>query len=168
MKKIMLLIMFLSFLVGCSLANTPTSRVEDLLSKYQKVDNEIKMQINNISNNDNLTEDQKERYKKLIKKQYSNLSYQIKDEEIDGNNATVTVEIIVLDYKKTVNKTNETFMDKQNYSSEEYNNVKLKNLENTKEKVTYTINFNVQKDKNDNWQINELDEETIKKIQGMY
>ena len=54
------------------------------------------------------------------------------------------------------------------YTTEEYNNAKLEALENAKEKVTYTIEFNVTKDQNDNWKLTSIDNETIKKIQGMY
>ena len=31
------------FLVGCDLANTPTAQVEEYLSKYQRLDNEISL-----------------------------------------------------------------------------------------------------------------------------
>ena len=42
-------------------------------------------------------------YKELMKKQYKDLTYTIKEELIDGNNATVTVEIEVYDYNKAIN-----------------------------------------------------------------
>lgn len=168
MKKIILLFMFLSFLVGCSLANTPTSKVEDLITKYQKVDNEIANGINDIINKENLTEEQKERYKKIIEKQYFNLSYEIKDELIDGNEATVTIEITTFDYKKAINETNEYYIEKNDYTVEDYNNTKLDKLEKVKDKVTYTIEIPLKKDKNNNWHITPLKNETIKKILGMY
>ena len=41
-------------------------------------------------------------------------------------------------------------------------------LEKAKDKVTYTIEFDVIKDKDGNWKLTSLDNETIKKIQGMY
>lgn len=168
MKKIILLFMFLSFLVGCSLSNTPTSKVEDLLTKYQKVDIEVSDNITDTINRENLTEKQKERYKKLIEKQYFNLSYEIKDEVTDGDEANVVVEIVVLDYKKAINETNDYYKDRNDYTVEEYNNTKLDNLEKVKDKVTYTIEIPLRKDKNDNWHITSLNNETIKKILGMY
>ena len=42
-----------------------------------------------------LSDNQKKDYKELMKKQYQNLTYTIKDEEVDGNNAIVKVEIEV-------------------------------------------------------------------------
>ena len=168
MKKIISMFIFLLLLVGCSLSNTPTAQVEDLLSKYQMLDSDIETGINNILDEDILTNDQKNRYKNLIEKQYKNLSYEIKDEEIDGNNATITTEIEVLDYKKIVNEVNSRYQGRGDYTVEEYNTEKLNALEAAKDKVTYTIDFQVTKDKDGNWRLGTLSNETIKKIQGMY
>lgn len=162
MRKIISIFIFLLLLVGCSLSNTPTSKVEDLLSKYQMLDNDIKIGIENILEEETLTQTQKDRYRKIIEKQYKNLAYEIKDEKIDGNIATITTEIEVYDYKKTINEINNT------YSGELYNDAKLDALEKVKDKVIYTIDFQVIKDNNGNWKLSELSEEIIKKIQGMY
>ena len=167
MKKIISLFIFLLLLVGCSLSNTPTAQVEDLLSKYQMLDNDIKSGINNVVKEETLTTNQQERYKKIIEKQYKNLMYEIKEEEIDGDNAEITVEIEVMDYKKIINNVNRMYQG-LSYTTEEYNNAKLEALENAKEKVTYTIEFNVTKDSDGNWKLTSLDNEAIKKIQGMY
>ena len=102
-------IFLIFFLFGCNLGNTPTSKVEDLLMKYQKLDQDIITDINDVLEEENLTEEQKERYKKLLENQYKNLSYKIKDEQIDGDNAIVTIELEVMDYKKAKEKTEEEF-----------------------------------------------------------
>ena len=59
------------------------------------------------------------------------------------------------------------------YTTEEYNNAKLEALENAKEKVTYTIEFNVTKDQDGNWKLTSLDNEKrhqpielVKKYEG--
>ena len=89
MKKVFSLFVLL-FLFGCSLNNSPTSKVEELLNKYQMLDADIKSEIDSITDKENLTETQKDRYKKIIESQYKNLSYEIKDEKIDGDIATIT------------------------------------------------------------------------------
>lgn len=38
----------------------------------------------------------------------------------------------------------------------------------TKDKVTYTLELGVTKDKNNNWRLDSLSNADIKKIQGMY
>ena len=168
MKKIISIFIFLLLLVGCSLSNTPTSKVEDLLTKYQTLDKDIVDGINNILEEENFTSIQKDRYKKIIEKQYRNLSYEIKNERIDGDTATITTEIEVIDYKKIINNVNNKYQGNDNYTVEEYNNTKLDNLEKAKDKVKYTIDFEVKKDKDSNWYLTSLSNETIKKIQGMY
>ncbi len=168
MKKIILVFTFLLLLVGCSLSNSPTSKVEDLLSKYQTLDRDIKKGIDDVVSEETLTGTQAERYRDLIEKQYKNLSYEVKDERYDGNSATITVEIEVLDYKKAINEVSSSYHQKDNYTVEDYNNAKLSALEQVKEQVLYTIDFEVNKDSNGNWHLASLSNETIKKILGMY
>ena len=77
-KKILLFVIPLLFLVGCSMANTPTSKVEALFNKYQTLDKDIKSGIDDILNEQNLSEAHKERYRENLETQYKNLTYQIK------------------------------------------------------------------------------------------
>ncbi len=166
MKKILSIFIFLLLLVGCSLSNTPTSKVEDLLNKYQRLDSDIEKGIDTVVGEESLTGVERDRYKKIIEKQYKNLTYQIKDETYNGDVCTVSTEIEVLDYKKIINEVNNNYQNK-NYTKEEYNNEKLDKLEKTKDKVKYTIDFKVKKE-NNNWTLEALDDDTIKKIQGTY
>lgn len=166
MKKILSIFIFLLLLVGCSLSNTPTSKVEDLLNKYQRLDSDIEKGIDTVVGEESLTGVERDRYKKIIEKQYKNLTYQIKDETYNGDVCTITTEIEVLDYKKIINEVNNNYQNK-NYTKEEYNNEKLDKLEKTKDKVKYTIDFKVKKE-NNNWTLEALDDDTIKKIQGTY
>ena len=152
-------------LVGCTMGNSPTSRVEDLFTKYQKLDEDISMGIDNVVNQQDLTEDHKKRYRKLLEQQYKNLSYEIKDELVDGDNATVLVEIEVLDYKKAIS---DLTFDSDNYTKESYDEEKLGRLEKTQDKVKYTLEIKVKKDNDGNWKVESLTQEQIKKIQGMY
>lgn len=171
MKKYLFFFMsiFLTFFsLGCNLGNTPTSKVEDLLMKYQKLDEDITNDINEVLEEENLTNEQKERYKKLLEEQYKNLSYKIKNEEIDGDNAVVTIELEVMDYNKAKEKTEEEYEEIEEYTVEEYNNKKLDNLEDIKEKVVYTIEITLNKDKDGNWKLNALTNVDKKKLQGMY
>lgn len=168
MKKIILVFTFLLLLVGCSLSNSPTSKVEDLLSKYQTLDKDIRKGIDDVVSEEVLTTEQVRRYKDIIEKQYKNLSYEVKEERYDGEKATITVEIQVLDYKKAINEVSSTYLKMDNYTVEEYNDAKLAALEEVKDKVLYTIDFEVVKDSNGNWRLSALSNETIKKILGMY
>jgi len=169
MKKIIFLLLSFTFLLtGCDeMMNTPTKQVETLLAKYQKMDESIIEEIDELATEANLTTEQQERYKNLLKRQYQNLTYRIEDEEIDGDTAIVTVEIEVTDFKKVVSENEEEYRTKTEYTMEEFNNDKLKKLENASDKVEYTLRFNVKKE-NDSWKVTNLTNIDLKKLQGMY
>ena len=165
-KKMLFLVIPLLFLVACTMSNTPTSKVEELFTKYQTLDTDIDNGISSVLEEQNLSESQKERYRKILENQYRNLTYQIKDELIDGNTATVTVEIEVIDLKRTIN---DLVFDSSIYTKETYDEEKLNRLEQAKDKVKYTLDLTVTKVENgDEWKLNALTNEEIKKIQGMY
>lgn len=164
-KKLLLIVIPLLLLVACTMANTPTSKVEELFTKYQTLDTDIDTGISSVLDEQNLSESQKERYRKILENQYRNLTYQIKEEIIDGNTATITVEIEVLDLKKTIN---DLTFDSSIYTKETYDEEKLNRLEKAKDKVKYTLELTVTKNDNDEWKLNALTNENIKKIQGMY
>ena len=177
MKKFLLLIMPMLLLVGCdNVMNNPTKRVETFLNKYQTMDNEVLTQLDTTLNNDTtLTKEQKQTYRDIMKKQYQNLTYVIKDEEVDGDTATVKVEIEVYDFNKAMNdadsyllQNQEEFIDENNaIDNEKFMDYKIKQMKDTKEKVKYTIDFTLTK--NDNkWQLNNVDEITRQKIHGIY
>ena len=165
MKKLFVLLIIPFLLVACSMSNTPTSIVEELFNKYQKVDSDIDTAIYKVLEEQNLTPNHKDRFHKLLMNQYANLSYDVKNELIDGNNAIVTVEIEVTDYKASIN---DLTFDSTLYTKESFDEEKLKRLENAKNKVTYTLELNLTKNNDNKWQLSALTNEQIKKIQGMY
>ncbi len=165
MKKKLLLLVLPFLLFACSMSNTPTSKAEDLLAKYQRVDNDISLGIDTVLNEQNLTDTHKERYRKLLETQYKNLSYNIKDEIIDGDNATVIVEVEVIDYKNSIN---DLTFDSTIYTKESFDETKLDRLEKAKDKVTYTLELTLTKGEEGTWKLNALTNEQIKKIQGMF
>ena len=165
MKKIFIIVVITFLFLACSMSNTPTSRVEELFNKYQKVDSDIDNAISKVLDEQNLTEEHKERYRKLLERQYTNLSYEIKDETIDGNNAKVIVSVEVIDYKAAIS---DLTFDSSMYTKESFDEEKLNRLENAKNKVTYTLELTLTKDRDNNWKLDALTNEQIKKIQGMY
>ena len=164
-KRLLLFLIPILFLVGCEMGNSPKARIDSLMMKYQKLDGDIASGISNILDEQTMTDTQKERYRNLIEKQYKNLSYEIKNEVINGDNATVSVEIEVIDYKRAIN---DLLFDSTIYTKETYDDEKLNRLENATDKVTYTLDISLSKDDDGNWKINALTNEDIKKIQGMY
>lgn len=177
-KKIFVGIMVLFLAVGCgNMMNTPTKKVEEFLSKYQTQDEKVLAQLDEvIDSSGTMTKDQKDKYRDLMKKQYQNLSYKIKDETIDGNNATVQVEIEVYDYASSISES-ETYLttnkeefikeDTKEVDDEKFMDYKLKQLSLVKDKVKYTINFTLTKT-DDKWILDDITEIDRQKLHGLY
>ena len=154
-------LVFIVFLTGCSLNNSPTSKVEELLGKYQGLDQNITYNYLDLSSDVLISKDIENDYVDVIKKQYRNMSYEVKDEKIDGDMATVTVQIEVIDYKKVIN---EYDIDRNDDIHKEI----IDKLNGVKERVNYTIDFTVVKDKDGNWNLGNLTEEIQQKLLGIY
>lgn len=176
MKKIIGVFLILFLIVGCNdINNTPTKKVEELLNKYQSLDDDLLNNLDYSIESNNLTEEQKNSYRDIMKKQYKDLTYTIKDEKIDGDDALVTVEIEVYDFNKANVESTEYFTNNQNYFLNEegivdegkYTDYKLKLMDEIKDRVKYTIDFNVKK-KDKVWVIEEISDEARQKIHGLY
>ncbi len=82
-----------------------------------------------------------------MKKHYQNLTYKIKDEEVNGNTAVVIVEIEVTDYANVL-RDSESYLsenpqefqnDLGEYDVTLYSEYRLNKLEEAKDKVKYTL-----------------------------
>ena len=158
--QIILPFLIIFFLLGCELNNTPTSKVEAFLSNYQLLDNSIYLddKINLFTNNKNLTDDITNGYKKIIERQYSALSYDVKDETIDGDNAVVEVQIEVFDYVNTLGSRIDDLSDVE----------KINLLEKANIRSNYTIMFNVNKNNNGDWELLPIGSSDDLKLLGLY
>ena len=65
----------------------------------------------------------------MHKKQYQNLSYKIKSEEIDGNNATVDVEIEVYDYATSITESRKYYSEHRDEFLDDDNTNNTKDIE---------------------------------------
>ena len=117
------------------------------------------------------------------------MTYDIKDETINGDEATVTAEIEVYDYYKANQESQEYFNNNRDEFKEENNSegsgeesqeattdtisntkyidYRLTQLQNVNDRVKYTIDFTLKK-VDDKWKLNELDDATRQKIHGLY
>ena len=175
-KKIILISLFMLcfILTGCSLNNTPKAKVETLLMKYQKNSDSVMSELDDYLNTLNIKDDAHEEYKKVYTKQYSDLTYNIKDEMIDGDTATVTTQIEVYDYYKIDNDATKYVSDNPDkfstnhvYDSKKVLEYKIDKLTNAKDRVTYTVVFNLTTVDNE-WKVDNLSNEDLEKIHGIY
>ena len=176
MKKICFILLSL-LLIGCNdLSNTPTKKAEDFLKKYQSLDQKVIADLNQVVNdNTELNDSQKKVYLDIMKKHYQNLSYEVKEETVDGDEAVVTIEIAVTDFNKVLDEANEymnnnkeEFNDENgNYNASKFNDYKLEKLKDAKEKVKYTIELELTKTNGD-WVVDNPSQTTYDKINGIY
>lgn len=177
MKKIFLFLSSFLFLVGCNnLMNTPTKKVEEFLNKYQTMNNAVMDQLNYTLESDyELTDTQKDSYKTMMKKQYKDLIYTIKDETVDGDTATVKVEIEVYDYSKAIKEADNYLTNNQDefvnedgsVDREKFLDYKIELMSKSTERVKYTLELKLTKD-DGNWKMNDITEIDRQKIHGIY
>ena len=184
-------------IVGCSNnMSTLTNKVEEFLGKYQSMDEDVLQQLDQVIKDDGtMNDDQKDKYKALMEKQYQNLSYKIENEDIQGDSATVDVEIEVLDYATTASKAQEYYNEHKEEIEEKYNdkkedndnslenagddvlqaveesvayiNYKLEELETANDTVTYNMTFYLTKEDGE-WILQDISDLDRKKLHGLY
>ena len=201
MKKF--LFVFLSLLVlfvtGCGNdMATPTSKVEEFLGKYQSMDSDVLTQLDNVISNDTTMDDtQKKDYKSLMEKQYQNMSYKIKDEEINGDKASVLVELEVFDYAGSISESRDYYTEhRDEFDDEEMGNdgadtdndgkdeegeivggavdtissfitYKIKQLMDVTDKAKYEITFHLNKEAGE-WVMEDITDVDRQKIHGLF
>lgn len=177
MKRLFVILTVL-FFAGCSMldiSNTPTKKVEEYLNKYQILDKEVLDQLDSvIDRKTKLNDENKKEYRELIKKQYKDLQYSIKEERIDGDEAVVSAEVIVTDFTKVINEAEvykrghiEEFYNEEIYNDNLYKEYLLDKLKEAKDKVTYTIDFTVHKS-DGKWKLDSINDTIEDKILGIY
>ena len=179
MKKILLYlscVLVTLFLVGCTLDNTPTKKVENFLDNYKNLNSDVVTQLDQIVATDaTMTTTQRDQYKEVLKRQYQDMMYTIKDEVVDGDKATVTVEVEVYDYYK-VNTDADTYYQTSPdefkdttgaIAQDKYVDYRITKMNDTKEKVKYTMDFTLTK-LDDIWTLDDISETNRQKIHGLY
>ncbi len=178
-KKILSVLVLLSLfvLVGCdNLMNTPTKKVEEFLNKYQTTNSVVLNQLDyTLDSEYTLSDTQKEAYRTIMKRQYQNLTYTIKDETVDGDSAVVKAEIEVYDYNKAMKTSDSYLLANQSeflttegtVDTAKFMDYKIEQMKKATDKVKYTIEFTLTK-KDKEWKLDDVTEIDRQKIHGIY
>ncbi len=176
MKKLTLFLISLIAVVGCACTMTKASdAVKEYLEKYSNQDPEILVELDSLTKEENFTDERSESYKEIMKKQYTDLKYEIEDEVYNGDEATVTTKITVYDLykaqKKAENYKNDhedEFKDEnKKYDAQKFFTYKIEEMKKSDERVEYTIDFKVIK-KDGKWVLDKVNTEDLEKIHGIY
>ena len=179
-KYIILLLSVLLFSACRNSMNTPTYEVENYFTSYQNLDKSVLRELTNeINQEDSMNKQQKEKYLSLLEKQYQNLSFKIKNEEIMQEMAIVDTEIEVLDYASTITRSKKYYLEHQEEFSDkvveekyidlspEFIDYKLEELAKVENKDKYFITFSLKRNGN-NWVIEKVGENEKLKMKGLY
>lgn len=176
MKKIIALLITLSLAVGCACSIEKASDpVKEYLGKFNNHDAEILVELDALVKEENLTDEQADKYKEIMKKQYSDLKYEIVEEIYNGEEATVQTKIIVYDLYKVqkeaeeyrIDHPEEFLNDKKVYDANKFLEYKLEQMNKNDTRVEYTIDFKVTK-KDGKWTLDSVSTEDLEKIHGIY
>ena len=179
MKKLILLVSMFIMLCGCNMLdmnNTPKKQVEKFFNSYQTLDKKVLENLNEkVDKEINLDDKQKDKYRDILKKHYEKLDYEIKDETINGNNATVKVEIEVNDYSQILRQVEEhkvQYPDEFNDSNNNYNDsifqeYRLNALKDSTDRIKYTLYITLTKI-DDKWTVDDITDIDEQKILGIY
>lgn len=178
MKKILIVICAVLLFAGCSCSmndNKPDEAVNTFFEKYRSKDDDIITQLKDTIENEGLKESAKEKYEDLMKKQYDQFAYVIKDTKEEKDAATVTVELTVLNYRSAILKAEEELKsnpskfndDSGNFSEEKYMDYKIEQMEKVTDTTTHTIELSLTK-KAGIWKVDELSGDDISKLHGLY
>lgn len=179
MKKIYKLLLVVGIclvLAGCGcMKKTAKGAVQDYLNQYKNLSSNVISSMDDVVNDENLTDSQKEKYRDILKKQYQDLKYEIVNEKYDGDNATVEVKITVYDLYKVQKDANnyltnngDEFKENGVYSNDLFMNYKLDKMKKVTDTIDYNIIFNVIKDDKGNYKVNDLSNSDLEKIHGVY
>ena len=174
--KLLLVVGICLVLAGCGcMKKTAKGAVQDYLNQYKNLSSNVISSMDDVVNDENLTDSQKEKYRDILKRQYQDLKYEIVNEKYDGDNATVEVKITVYDLYKVQKDANnyltnngDEFKENGVYSNNLFMNYKLDKMKKVTDTVEYNITFNVTKDDKGNYKVNDLSNSDLEKIHGVY
>ena len=174
MKKILVVLLILFGLTGCG-GNTAKGAVDNYMKKYRNLDSEVLVDLENLIATENLKNEQEEKYRDVLKKQYKDLSYEIVEEEYDEDVSYVTVKITVYDLYKAqsdasvyLSNNPEEFYDESGvYDVNRYIDYKLDKMKDMNDRIEYTIVFTVTKE-DDKYIVEQPTNNDLEKIHGIY
>lgn len=178
MKKILLIVLTLFCLSGCSCSNnTAKGAVEAFLDEYRNLSASVVGDMDDVvDSEENLNDEQKDKYRDILRKQYTDLTYEIISEDYNDDVAIVETKITVYnlgksqsDASKYLNEHSEEFYDENNnYDLSKFLDYKLDLMQKNTDTISYTINFNVEKNEDGVWQVSDISQSDLEKIHGIY
>ena len=158
--KRLILVVLLMFSFGCTKTNA-SYEVTSYLNKFKNHDEQILASLDKILLTKGLSDSQSDLYKLVMKRQYSDLEYDIISEHYNGDEANIEVLITVYDYENSKNKALDEIS-----STDDKIDLILKMMDKEEKRVSYTLNFRVLYD--NGWHLQNPSMTDLEKIHGIY
>lgn len=172
--SVVLMVISVIILSGCLNEVTPSDVVKDMFDDYINNSKTILEELDEYVEKQDLSSEEKKRYKDIIKKEYSTIKYNILEENIEETTAQVVVSIDVLDlYYANEQAERELLANPMNfytdgsYDVHKFIDYKLTKMENNEKRVEYTLHLKLMNSDGE-WVLDELDDTTLEKIHGIY
>ncbi len=166
MKKLVLLFSIL-FLSACTTTNA-SFEVESFLNKFRNHEQEVMQSLDEMLEKEDMTIEQKNAYRLIMKRQYSDLKYKLMDAYYNGDEVDYKVEITVYDFINSINKAQEIVKNNGEDDSLDLKlNEELKQMQKETKRINYTINFKLNYIDN-HWVLKTPEVDDLKKIHGIY
>ena len=174
MKKFFLFLICIFFLTGCSKQYAVTP-VKEYLNKFRNHDVEVTSSLEELLRQEDLLKEQALLYELIMKKQYVDLEYEIKEETYNGDHAVIQVLVTVYDFSHSKNeallekndKIDLYILEDGSFDKDSYINLQLKYMKNEKKRISYTVSFFVNFI-HDEWVLETPDHVVLQKIHGLY
>ena len=174
MKKVIVALVLTLLITGCG-GNNARTAVDSYLKQYKNLSSEVLVDMEDVIEKENLTNEQEDKYRAVLKKQYKDLTYEIIEEEYDNDVSYVTAKITVYDLYSAQSDASiylEENTDKFTKEDGEYDDSlfideKLSNMNHSTDRIEYKITFTVTKE-NDKYVVEQPSENDLMKIHGIY
>lgn len=174
MKKILIWGLLLILITACSYNSMAIMAVKDYLDDYINFNNNVEESMNKYVEGENISEEQKKIYKEILERQYRNLNYEIINESYEDNKAIIGVKVTVYNLYKVQKDADdylvnheEEFYTKGVYDKDKFILYKLNLMKQTDERITYLIDFKVNKIEN-KWIVDQPSNSDLDKIHGTF
>ncbi len=168
MRKVSILVVLLFLLSACTKTDA-SFEVIKYLNKFKNHDEEVISSLHKLAIFEEISLEEQNLYELVMKRQYTDLEYKIKEEHYNGDEAYIGVDISVYDYEESKNRAMTIIKNEpQKYDTKEkILNLELQEMEKEEKRIFYTIDFEVAYEKG-KWKLKAPSKEILEKIHGIY
>lgn len=171
---IIILTLIAILFVSKSQSTSPEGLTKKYMENYKKLDKSVTSRIT-YDFSDKIVASEESTYRSIMKRQYEKMNYFISDSYVGETDAIITVEFTVYDLKSAMDRAN-SYVDSHNelfnvdgkVDTRKVVEYKLKQLDECRDTVDYSIKFNFYKNDLNKWVMTDLSDSDLQKLDGTF